>query len=62
MFDYLMQLIFGSGLSELLLEYGVDPDYIPLLFVVFMCVASVLVLYIFICFFQFILSIINRRK
>lgn len=62
MFDFIMDLIYGSDLFTFLADKGVDELYIPLLFVVAMVVCAGFTLYLFICFMQFILSILNRRK
>jgi len=62
MFEYIMNLIYGSDLFDFLADKGIDELYIPLLFVVAMVVCAGFTLYLFICFMQFILTILNRRK
>lgn len=62
MFEYIMNLIYGSDLFDFLADKGIDELYIPLLFVIGMVVCAGFTLYLFICFMQFILTILNRRK
>ncbi len=62
MFEYIMNLIYGSDLFDFLADKGIDELYIPLLFVIVMVVCAGFTLYLFICFMQFILTILNRRK
>ena len=62
MFEYIMNLIYGSDLFDYLADKGIDELYIPLLFVIGMVVCAGFTLYLFICFMQFILTILNRRK
>lgn len=62
MFEYIMNLIYGSDLFVFLADKGIDELYIPLLFVAAMVVCAGFTLYLFICFMQFILTILNRRK
>ena len=62
MFDFIMDLIYGSDLFTFLADNGIGVSYIPLLFVVAMVVCAAFTLYLFICFMQFILTILNRRK
>ena len=62
MFEYIMNLIYGSDLFDFLADKGIDELYIPLLFVIGMVVCAGFTLYLFICFMQFILTTLNRRK
>jgi hypothetical protein len=62
MFEFVIDLIYGSDLFTFLADKGIDESYIPLLFVVSMVVCAAFTLYLFICFMQFVLTVLNRRK
>lgn len=60
MVDLLLKLLFGNDYSAYLSQFS-DEAFVTVS-VVCVCVCAVLALYIFICFFQFLLSVLGRRK
>lgn len=60
MVELFLKLLFGSDYNTYLAQFS--DEAFTTVSVVCVCVCAVLALYFFICFFQFLLSVLGKRK